>query len=382
MPDAVIGRYPLIQRSTISTDYCELIRAIDPGFYSATTMLGCARQNPCVSATAAPAPLPAPEGPVSLTPVPPSPFGTGGTMNSQTPLPPPAPVCIPDYGFCGAPVVELEMLPTRAAPGEVIFFGVDLEFSRKFGIHNPGAATFIRERTAMMMPWAEVSPVTGLDIGIITAAEVNTAVRETRALSCHLARHGWRPALIGCDHTASLINLQGAIEGSGTVPIYLTFDAHYDIGRHHPEAGTHNGNFVDVLLNSDKVSRVINVGGRSWSTFASIYDMVPRFTSIPGGPQRMRAAEVIERLYWLQGRPLYVSIDADVLDPSGAPNACTPEPFGLSADELHTICHWIGSCCQVIGADLCELVPSDASACSEQVLMSCLQALFGEAREK
>ncbi|MEI7609046.1 MAG: arginase family protein [Rhodospirillaceae bacterium] len=303
-------------------------------------------------------------------------------MNSQTPLPPPAPLCIPDFGFCGAPVVELEMLPTMAGPGEVIFFGVDREFSRKFGIHNPGAATFIRERTAVMMPWAEVSPIKGYDIGIITAAEVNTAVRETRALSCHLARQGWRPALIGCDHTASLINLLGAIEGSGTVPIYLTFDAHYDIGRHNPQAGTHNSNFVDVLLASDKVSRVINVGGRSWSTFVSIYDMVPRFTSIPGGPQRMSAAEVIERLYWLQDRPLYVSIDADVLDPSGAPNACSPEPFGLSADDLHTICHWIGSCCRVIGADLCELVPSDASACSEQVLMSCLQALFGEAREK
>jgi len=87
-------------------------------------------------------------------------------------------------------------------------------------------------------------------------------------------------------------------------------------------------------------------------------------------------AEVIMRLAWLRHRPVYVSIDADVLDPTGAPNVCCPEPFGLAPSDLLAICKWLGESCEVVGADLCEPMPSPQSLRSEQVLMRCLHALF------
>ncbi len=258
----------------------------------------------------------------------------------------------------------------------MVFYGVNRELNRQFGCRNAGAAEFVRKKTACMMPWTQACHPACHDIGIVTAEDVDVAVRDVCAIGRHLTIHGWRPALIGCDHTASLIGLMGAVQGSRIPPVYLYFDAHYDLGRHAPDTGTHNGNFVDVLLNSDKVARVINVGGRSWSTFAPVYNEIPKFVSIPGGVPRLSAAEVIEKLYWLQGRPIYVSIDADVLDPACAPNVACPEPFGMSLEDLHTICAWLGSSCPVIGADLCEIVPSSRNLCSELALMRCLHALF------
>ncbi len=292
------------------------------------------------------------------------------------------------YGFGGAPVVALERLPGASQPGDVVFFGVDTELGRRFGHGNPGAATFVREHTVGMMPWTQVAAPGCHDIGIVTAADPGVAMRETTAIATYLARLGRRPALIGCDHTASLAAVLGTATGGGPIPTYLYFDAHLDLGLHDPapKAGTasgagagpmlHNGNFVESLRQTGSVGRVVNIGGRCWSRFVPVYQGLSNFTCIPGGPPQPSAAAMIERLSWLAGTRVYVSIDADVLDPSAAPNVCCPEPFGLSVAELFSVCAWLGDTCTVIGGDLCEVVPSTTSLCSEQALMRCLHALY------
>jgi len=284
------------------------------------------------------------------------------------------------YGFGGAPVVALDRLPEASRPGDVVFFGVDTELGRRFGQGNPGAATFVREHTVCMMPWTRVAAPDCHDIGIVTVADPGAALRETTAIATWLARTGRRPALIGCDHTASLAAVLGVAAAGGAIPTYLYFDAHLDLGLHDPNPGTgpalHNGNFVEVLRQTGQVGRVVNVGGRCWSRFAPVYRALPDFTCIPGGAPPPSAAAMIECLSWLAGSRLYVSIDADVLDPSAAPNVCCPEPFGLSAADLFSVCTWLGESCTVIGGDLCEIVPSATSLCSEQALMRCFHALY------
>ncbi len=284
------------------------------------------------------------------------------------------------YGFGGAPVVELERLPGVSQPGDVVFYGVDTELGRRFGQGNPGAASFVRQHTVGMMPWTQVMAPGCHDIGIVTAADPGVAMRETTAIATFLAKLGRRPALIGCDHTASLASVLGTASGGVGIPTYLYFDAHLDLGLHDPTPAAgpalHNGNFVERLRQTGQIGHVVNVGARCWSRFAPIYQALPHFTCLPGGPPQPSAAAMIERLSWLAGTRLYVSIDADVLDPSVAPNVCCPEPFGLSVDDLFLLCSWLGRSCTVIGGDLCEVVPSTTSLCSEQALMRCLHALY------
>ncbi|MNI24698.1 Agmatinase [compost metagenome] len=60
----------------------------------------------------------------------------------------------------------------------------------------------------------------------------------------------------------------------------------------------------------------------------------------------------------LAGRPVYLTIDIDVLDPSAAPGTGTAEAGGITSKELLAAVHAIaGSDVNVIGADVVEVAP-------------------------
>lgn len=60
----------------------------------------------------------------------------------------------------------------------------------------------------------------------------------------------------------------------------------------------------------------------------------------------------------LAGRPVYVTIDIDVLDPSAAPGTGTAEAGGITSNELLAAIHAIAaSDVHVIGADIVEVAP-------------------------
>ncbi|MBR3379076.1 MAG: agmatinase [Bacillus sp. (in: Bacteria)] len=60
----------------------------------------------------------------------------------------------------------------------------------------------------------------------------------------------------------------------------------------------------------------------------------------------------------LKGRPVYVTIDIDVLDPAHAPGTGTVDAGGITSKELLASIHAIaGSDVKVVGADLVEVAP-------------------------
>ncbi|MEH7821178.1 agmatinase [Bacillus altitudinis] len=60
----------------------------------------------------------------------------------------------------------------------------------------------------------------------------------------------------------------------------------------------------------------------------------------------------------LKGRPIYVTIDIDVLDPAHAPGTGTVDAGGITSKELLASIHAIaGSDVHVVGADLVEVAP-------------------------
>jgi agmatinase len=66
---------------------------------------------------------------------------------------------------------------------------------------------------------------------------------------------------------------------------------------------------------------------------------------------------VIERVQArVEERPVYVSVDIDVLDPAFAPGTGTPEAGGLTSRELLAILRSFSGL-DVVGADLVEVAP-------------------------
>src|SRR5690606_1085400 len=68
---------------------------------------------------------------------------------------------------------------------------------------------------------------------------------------------------------------------------------------------------------------------------------------------------LVEELPALAGRPVYVTVDIDVLGPAFAPGTGTPEPAGITSRELMESLHAIArSEVKVVGADLVEVAPA------------------------
>jgi agmatinase len=66
--------------------------------------------------------------------------------------------------------------------------------------------------------------------------------------------------------------------------------------------------------------------------------------------------EVGETLQRAAGRPVYLTVDLDVLDPGIAPGVGTPEPGGLTFAECISLISQLSSL-HVVGFDVVELSP-------------------------
>lgn len=68
--------------------------------------------------------------------------------------------------------------------------------------------------------------------------------------------------------------------------------------------------------------------------------------------------EAIKRLKArVSNRPIYISVDIDVLDPSHAPATGTPEAGGLTSRELLSVLRATAGL-NIVGADVVEVAPA------------------------
>ena len=78
----------------------------------------------------------------------------------------------------------------------------------------------------------------------------------------------------------------------------------------------------------------------------------------------------------LKGRPVYFTLDLDVLDPSCFPGTGTPEAGGVTFQQLFDAVMKVGAL-DIVGADLNELSPMlDASGASTATALKILRELL------
>ncbi|MFD2110436.1 arginase family protein [Thiorhodococcus fuscus] len=275
-----------------------------------------------------------------------------------------------DPGFAGAMAVDTQLFSQVALNGDVAFLGCDLEIDRRYGRPNPGAASLLREKTGAAGAYQGL-----YDLGSVTSTDPSEAMIEIADTAATVVNSGGLPIIIGCDHTASLAGLLGSARDETERPVYVYFDAHFDLGRNCTEDDRlHNGGFVGEILKRKWARCAVNVGGRSIATQLN-YPETPRFASIPAYTSTSLLTQCLAPL---KGETIYVSLDADVLDPAFAPNVACPEPGGLSLEALHICCRWLNDNCRVIGADLMETFPHQGDRSVEDALLKCLLTLTGK----
>lgn len=106
------------------------------------------------------------------------------------------------------------------------------------------------------------------------------------------------------------------------------------------------------------------------------------FLSARGNNKRQ---QLIDRLLQQLSKNVYISIDADVFDPSIMPAVGTPEPGGLLWDEILDIIKAVSTEKKVVGLDFVELAPIPGLVHPEFLAARLLYRTFGyifQRREK
>ncbi|MGI5269760.1 agmatinase [Nonomuraea sp. CA-218870] len=171
-----------------------------------------------------------------------------------------------------------------------------------------------------------------------------------------------RLVTIGGDHTIALPLLRAAARRHGPVAL-LHFDAHLDTWDTYFDAAyTHGTPFrravEEGLLDTEALGHV-GIRGPLYGKKDLDDDRRLGFGLVTAADVLRRGLdEVIEALRQRIGdRPLYVSVDIDVLDPAHAPGTGTPEAGGLTSRELLEILRGLAGC-RLIGADVVEVAPA------------------------
>ena len=264
-------------------------------------------------------------------------------------------------------------LPTLDEVGgeaQIVIMGVPFDSGVSY---RPGARfgpSAIRQGSKLLRPYhppLDVEPfnvVQVADDGDVTVNPFNiveTLENVERAAASHFQK-GRGLITLGGDHTIALAVLRAAAQKHGPIAL-VHFDAHLDtwdtyFGAEYTHGTPFRRAFEEGLLAEDSCMH-IGTRGPLYSRkdleedqgFGFALITTDRFSEI--GPQKV--GEEIKRR--VGSRPLYVSIDIDVLDPAFAPATGTPEAGGLSSREvLQALRATVGS--NFIGGDVVEVSPA------------------------
>jgi len=171
-----------------------------------------------------------------------------------------------------------------------------------------------------------------------------------------------RIVTIGGDHTVALPLLRAVAAKHGPVAV-LHFDAHLDTWDTYFGAPiTHGTPFrraSEEGLIDLTASCHVGTRGPLYSKQDLEDDERLGFSIVSSEYIEEHGVEAgIQRILQRIGdRPLYVSIDIDVLDPAHAPGTGTPEAGGLTSRELLRILRALGDS-DIVGADVVEVSPA------------------------
>ncbi|OGP92698.1 MAG: agmatinase [Deltaproteobacteria bacterium RBG_16_54_18] len=152
------------------------------------------------------------------------------------------------------------------------------------------------------------------------------------------------PILLGGEHLISLSAVRALIKYYPNL-LVIQLDAHADLRQEY---------LGDILSHATVMRRIADIlGGEN----------ICQLGIRSGTKEEIQAARIMgslaqvpETLQRAAGRPVYLTVDLDVLDPAVAPGVGTPEPGGLTFVECITLISQLSSL-RVIGFDVVELSP-------------------------
>jgi agmatinase len=211
-----------------------------------------------------------------------------------------------------------------------------------------------------VQPWAEQQVADAGDLAV-NPFDIGEAIGQIEAGASLALGSAARLLALGGDHTVALPLLRATAARHGPVAL-VHFDAHLDTWDTYFGAPyTHGTPFrraVEEGLLALDSSAHVGVRGPLYSSADLIEDAGLGFATVSTAEVARRGVdEAVDRIRARVGsRPVYLSVDIDVLDPAHAPGTGTPEPGGLTSRELQFILRGLDGL-RLAGGDVVEVSP-------------------------
>jgi agmatinase len=253
---------------------------------------------------------------------------------------------------------------------EVVLYGAPYDGTTSY---RPGArfgSRAIRGESYGIETYSPYQDRDLLDRRIMDSGDVELPVGDVRAAldaiesrAKAILTYGKIPFLLGGEHLVTLPAVRAAHQKYPELAV-VHFDAHADLRDEYLGVGLSHAcvmRRIWEILGDGRIFQFgIRSGDRSEFGFAA-------------GHVSMRKYDfeyLDEAIFTLSGRPVYLTIDLDVLDPAAFPGTGTPEHGGVSFTQLMNAAVRVMKNARVVGCDLVELAPgldmsgaSTAAAC-------------------
>ena len=242
--------------------------------------------------------------------------------------------------------------------------GVSYRSGARFGPNH------VRESSRLLRPYNPAqnhSPFAHLqvaDAGDIVGNpfDIPEAIASIETAAKELMGESTKVVAIGGDHTIALPLMRAAHSRHGTIAL-LHFDAHLDtwdtyFGAEYTHGTPFRRAVEEGILDTEAISHV-GTRGPLYGKKDLDDDHRMGFGIVTSSDVfRQGVDEIVDQLRQrIGGRPLYISVDIDVLDPAHAPGTGTPEAGGITSRELLEILRGLRGL-DIVGADLVEVAPA------------------------
>ena len=266
---------------------------------------------------------------------------------------------------------------TSYEASRIVLFGAPFDSTTSF---RPGTRFASRTMRAESYGLETYSPYLDLDMEaarVFDGGDLELCFGDTaRALgqiedfARNLLADGKKPFMIGGEHLVTLPVVRALAERYEDLHI-VHFDAHTDLRDDYLGAKLSHATVMrrawDILGDGRIHQFGIRSGERAEFLWAKEHTQLQRFDFT--GLERSLAE--------LMGKPVYLTLDLDVLDPSVFPGTGTPEPGGVSFLDLLRALRKTLRLDRIVGCDMVELSPHyDASGASTAVALKLLREML------
>lgn len=241
---------------------------------------------------------------------------------------------------------------------EIVLFGAPFDGTSSYRAGSRFAPSKIRFDSYGLETYSPYSERDMLDYGIHDAGDLELpfgnaeeVLKQIENFSRQVVGDGKIPVMIGGEHLVSLGLARVLIEKYPDLHV-LHFDAHADLRADYMGEPMSHATVMRRIHDQLGDGRIYQFGIRSGTKEEFAFAQSGQHVVM----NRFDAHTLPDVAKQLLGKPVYITIDLDILDPSIFPGTGTPEPGGITFKEMLDIFKAFIPL-HIVGADIVELSP-------------------------